>query len=634
MTRLARLRGAVAVAVATVLPITAPAALAAPPGGPEGEASSDTDRELVGSKRPYPGSPDDEAALVADEDYRLSEVRTVASLSRWSDAPLSNPYRLVTSSSYTLVLTARRDAYTLTDLLVLAPQTFVRQADGSYLLSEHLVVQAGATLSLAAPEKLVLRLASDAQGFVSIVSYGGRLEVLGTQGAPVEISSWDRDQGAVDTTTTDGRAYIRAIGGQVGMTSVHMEGLGFWSGRTGGLSLTGTDRPTPGALDALGKALTVRQEKDRAAARDAGQQLPDSTGDVTLDQVLPAGELPLPEFDIDQPAYSFVSASFTDTTTDGNAFGLFVAGANGIDIRGGAFDNSLVDGLVLHRFVSNAVVEGTRAQGNGGDGIVLARATTGAVLSEVVASENARNGVTVSGLPLADGPSATGTAVGDYGNNSVANSTIERNGRYGIEVVGGHNIGVHANDLVGNDMAVVVREGARSVSVVGNDVVDAGRQGIALRDGVTASTVSGNIVTGSQTALYVRDSQVDVVRNTVTGATSHGVSLVGAVAGTTVEQNTFAGRGPSAVDTQRAEGAELRRSDNETAGWSDTTPWLVTLKRFLQPLTLMWLGLGLLVVVTAARGLRSRHELTHPYADKAPVSSEQDVLLPSAAGRG
>ena len=75
------------------------------------------------------------------------------------------------------------------------------------------------------------------------------------------------------------------------------------------------------------------------------------------------------------------------------------------------FDDNLVDGLVMHRYVTNAVVDSSTANGNAGDGIVLSRATTGIVLSEIEAKDNHRNGLTMSGLPLADGPSATGSSV-------------------------------------------------------------------------------------------------------------------------------------------------------------------------------------------------------------------------------
>jgi hypothetical protein len=605
----------------TVLPVAAALAM------PDEEAFASTDAELASGRRPYLGDPETESAYVAAEDDRLVEVRTVDSLAAWSENPLRTPYRLATGSAYTLVLTARRAIYTIEDLLNLAPQTFVRRPDGSYLLSEHLVIQSGATLNLASSGGLRLHLASDSDGFVSIVNSGGRLNVSGTEGAPVVISSFDRNSERPDLLTDDGRAYIRSIGGQVYVKGAQISDLGFWSGRTGGLSLTGTDRPNSGSLDELGKTLKIGKtaERERAAIAEAQPQAEpkvglDGGGRSNLSQVLPAGPLPVPLVDVENPQYSFVSASITDTTVSDSAFGLFVSGANGLDVRQSSFSDNLVDGIVMHRYVVNAVVEDTSASRNAGDGLVLARATTGIVLSEVVVNQNGRNGVTMSGLPLANGPSATGISVGSYGNNSIANSSATGNGRYGVEVVGGLNIGVLANDIRDNEMGVVVREGAEKVSVVGNRVFDSARQGIALRDGVRATVVSGNIVSGGETSIYVRDAGADVKRNTLTDASLHAISLVGDVTETRLRENTVSGRGPSAIDAERAPDVDRDGWDNDLGGWHDTTPFLVTLKRFLQPLTLMWILLATLLVFTAVHGARARRLKNHPYADKVPVT--------------
>jgi hypothetical protein len=565
----------------------------------------------VNEGRAYPGDPDREAALVAAEDDRLFEVRTVSSLASANGRPLDVPYRLASGAAYTLVLTKRSTPYTINDLLQLAPQTFVRQPDRSYLLSENLVVELGATLNLADPGGLELKMASDPRGFVSIVSYGGRLNIAGTSGAPVVVTSWDRESGGVDDDTTDGRAYLRAIGGQIAVADTEIHDLGFWSGRTGGLSLTGTDRPTAGSLGAQASALDVGPLSDAPEVK--------GNRDSAFGEVLPAGELPVQTLDGTAPAYSYVSASISNTTVDGNAFGIFASGAKGLDIRNSSFSHSLVSGVVLHRYVVNAVIENAEANANYKDGFVLARATTGVVLSQIEARDNVRNGATMSGLPLADGPSATGTSVGDYGNNSIANSSLVHNGRYGVEVVGGTSVGVLANEVESNQMGIVVRDAASDIGVVGNRVGASAVQGIAIRDGVDSVDVSGNVVDGGTTSVYLRDARARVANNTLTNADHHALSVVGSVAGSSVEDNKIAGRGPSAIDTKRAADFNVRGWQNDTSGWQDTTPFLQTLKRFLQPLTLMWLLLGTLLLFTAVRGARTRRDKAHPYADKRPL---------------
>ena len=397
------------------------------------------------------------------------------------------------------------------------------------------------------------------------------------------------------------------------IANARLSDLGFWSGRTGGLSLTGTDRPDAGSLYGLADSLKVGPVGSDTPAVSGNKNSP-------LGRVLPAGDLPVPSVSLDAPEYSYVSAAISDTVVDGNAFGLFVSGANGLDVRSSAFDNNLVSGLVLHRYVVNAVVEKTKATGNAEDGILLARATTGIVLSQVTASHNARNGVTMSGLPLAMGPSATGTSLASYGNNALSNSQVSENGRYGVEVIGGSNVSVLANDIDSNEVGVVVRDVAEGVDVVGNDVSNSMTQGIALRDGVLSATVSGNIVTGGTTSVYVRDAVAKIKHNTLNDADTHAVSVVGDVGSTILDENTISGRGPSAIETERAPDVNTGDWTNNTSGWEDTTPFLVTLKRFAQPLTVLWILLGALLLFSAAHGARSRGTKVHPYADKRPVS--------------
>lgn len=587
-----------------------------------GDRTDAEDADASAGGRPYPGDPTTEAVLVADEDDRLDEVRTVSSMVRWRQLDMTTPYRLTNGSTYTLVLTKREADYTVTDLLALAPQTFVRQPDGAFLLTENLVVQPGATLALTAPGGLEVRLASDAERFVSIVNYGGKLVTRGTSTDPVVVTSWDRSAGAPDVLTDDGRAYVRSIGGQVDLAGTQFRDLGFWSGRTGGVALTGTDRPSGGALEAFGRELrdnvdTMRSQQaaDAAAADPAA---PPAGGSSLVDGVLPAGDLPLPEVDLDDPTFSYVAASVDDVTFDGNAFGLFLSSANGVDITGSVVTRSLVDGLVLHRFVANAAISDTEVSDNGGDGIVLSRATTGIVLSEVSSTGNADEGIELRGESLADGPSATGSPVGDYGNNSVSNSVASDNGGHGIEVVGGRNVSLTANDVSGNDMGIVVRDPASDVAIVGNRLRGNERHAIALRDGVLSATVSGNVVEDGPNGVYLRDAVAEVRRNTMSGMTVHGVTLVGATEGAVVRENDIAGRGPSAVDVKRAQGAEV--ADNDTGGWTSTKPFWTVVRNAAQPLTVLWALLGLLVLVTAIRGLGRPRERRHPYEAQARMA--------------
>ncbi|ACZ22756.1 hypothetical protein Sked_28540 [Sanguibacter keddieii DSM 10542] len=585
----------------------------------------------------YPGDPDAEAALVAAEDRRLVEVRSIANGAQWTGASQWRPYRLETGTTYTLVLVEREAPYSFDDLLELAPQTLVRQPDGSYLLGENIVVEEGATLDLTSDDGLRLNLTSTDDAFVSIVTLGGDLTVAGTAENPTVVSAWDPRTGTVDTDTSDGRAYVRVIGGYADLRHATFDHLGFWSGTTGGVSLTGTDLPhtAPGS-QALTEGTVPAPEDATAgtadpAAADPADPAP-TTGTVSSPAVVPPATVfgkellptgagaPTLGLGADLSGYSFVSAQIQDVTFSDNAFGLFVMNAEGVVVSGSRIEDSLVDGLVMHRDVTASTVVSTTSTGNAVDGFRLARSTSGIVLERLTSTGNGRNGISIEGTPLADGPSATGTGTAMSGANSVSESTVTGNGRYGIDVVGGTTIEVDANTVTDNPAGIVVSEGATAVTLTDNTVEGAGQQGISLRSAGTDAQVTGNTVLGGEIGIYARDAGGTFERNTVDDVTNHAITLVGATGGSVVSDNTVGGRGPSAIDVARTTGVTV--SDNSTDGWDSTKPLSTVLRQIFQPLTVVWLLLALLVLVTALTSIRHRNAgVRHPYANRAPLTS-------------
>jgi parallel beta-helix repeat protein len=550
-----------------------------------------------------------ESALVADEDRRLNQVRAITALSSdQKQAKLRVPYRLVTGAGYTLVLTARKLPYTISDLVKLAPQTFVRQADGSFYLSENLYVTLGATLSLYNPGGLVLHMASSASGFSSIVAFGGNINLSGSANAPVKITSWDARAAAPDLDPRDGRAYIRAIGGQFAMDYTEVANLGFWSGRTGGIGLTGTDRPNTGATQTEDQ---LHGKTEKNAARDAARKAKANGGDATPKDgsvgVIPSGSIKTPgaggEYDVQTQGY--VNVRITRSKISGNAYGVFISGANGVLISDTTVEKSFLHGVMLHRFTYNGRIERTLSRQNKGDGFTLARAAHDIRITASTAEDNGGNGFTLNGQPLADGQSAAGESIEAYGNNTVENSIARHNGRYGVEVQGGINVAVQNNEIIGGDMGIVARRDASNINIVGNQISGSKRQGIAIRDGVLGSTVTGNVITSATTGVYVRDAIATVRGNTIQDATLHGVTMIGGVKDSVVSFNVVTGAGPSAVDRARSHG-HLTVADNQTFGWHDTSSLWVQLKRFARPLTLLWLLIIFMLVTSALQARRRK----------------------------
>ena len=377
-------------------------------------------------------------------------------------------------------------------------------SDGSFLLEEHIIVMPRATLHLSAPKGLTLRLASSPDGFATIVAAGGQIQLAGEQGAPVKVTSWNTTKGTVDDVTTDGRAYIRAIGGQFDANYAELTALGFWSGRTGGLALTGTDRPDTGAITPTGSG---------------GQGESSLLDGVTL-QPADASSPPTtsPDLGYTVPAQDYVSVRLQHVVVDHDAFGLFVSGANGLQITDSKFTDNVLGGVVLHRAVTNAAITNTVSSRNVGDGFTIDRASTGINVSSSTANDNTGSGFRLSGRPLADGPSAVGSSLESYGNNSVSGSTASGNGQYGIELIGGVNIGVQNSTVSNQNMGIVVKGPAKKISIVGNTVRDSDEHAVTLVDGVTGSTVTGNVLERSSTGIYLRDSVGLVKANSVLDA--------------------------------------------------------------------------------------------------------------------
>ncbi|HEX2246106.1 MAG TPA: right-handed parallel beta-helix repeat-containing protein, partial [Arthrobacter sp.] len=421
------------------------------------------------------------------------------------------------------------------------------------------------------------------------------------QAADVSLTSWNGEEKAVDRRTADGRAYIRLLGGHASLSHAHISDLGFWSGNTGGPSLTGTD--TVSTFD--------DEPAPPAHAEDAAE----------------AGARLLPEDQLTALAaetgedYSVVTAGIKNVTIEDNAFGLFLTNARDVAIQDTAISGSLVDGLVLHRFVTDAEITRTSSTDNFVDGFALGRSTTRVVLKDSTAEGNGRNGISLDGRPLADGPNAVGTAVQIYGGNRIIESTFEDNKRYGIEISGGRNLEVRGNMIVKNYVGVVVSHGAERVDVFANNLRDQVQQSIAIREAGDSTSVRHNDIRGGDTGIYVRNAGAAVSGNTLQSISNHGITLRGDVRGTTVASNVVSGFGSSAVWDEESSGAAI--GENDLLGWRPAYTFERAVNFVFQPLTFVWLLLGGLLLVTAVSGQRKRQDRTirSPYAERVPLTS-------------
>lgn len=544
--------------------------------------------------RLYLGDPATEPRLVAAEQQRIDLIRSTAAAVPWRISGVDGPYRMPGETSTTLVLTPRPSAYTLDDLKKLAPRTFVAEPDGSYLLSENVVALPGAALDLSSSRPVTIAMVSSPQKFVSIVTTGGAFTAVGGAAAPISFVSRDPATGSPDTTTADGRAYVRIIGGAVRLQDARFSDLGFWSGETGGLALTGVDE---GAQPA-------------SASPPAGGSADLGTPTLSADQLK---TLTGPS----RSQAAGISGSLTRVSVTRDAFGLFLTQAANVEVADSRISGSLIDGIVLHRFVTATSIRSTVTTDNAVDGLSIARSSASITLKGITSSENGRNGVSIDGQPLADGPSADGAPTVAYGDIHLDAAKSVGNSRYGIEITGARGVSVTGSTISRNVVGVAVDHAASDVVIARNTIDHQSRQAITVSGGVTDASVSGNRIASVDTGARIDGSQATIDGNTFTAITRHAVTLVGAATGTRVVRNTMQGTGSAPVFST-ATGARVAR--NDVGGWRQPVTARSILNTIAQPLTLVWVLLGVLLILTAVLGHR-RRGVRDPFANRAPLTA-------------
>lgn len=563
--------------------------------------------------------------LVDQEDLRIMQTRATLTSAIARGGPNAQrarqPHISSSANGQTLVLPSRREPYRVADLEKLGGEYFQKQNDGSYILGINLFLGPNAKLVLQnATGPLVIRMRSEPGSFATIVGFGASIRINGSPQNPVRITSWDPNINTADMIVNDGRAYVRAIGGELRMSHAQVEHLGFWSGSTGGLAMTGSDRTT---LEA--KLTTATPPTDDKVLLPGGALVPRMGGD---DQVEITDGKGLKKVAYKLPDANLVTGDITDTSITGNAYGVFITASDQTRVTNVTVNGSLIDGVLLHRFARNASIENTTVTGSRGDGFVLSRGTQNVTITGSGAVSNGGNGFTISGRPLARGPSASGESLKSFGGSSVTSSWARQNVRYGIEIQGGVDLSVQTTEVTGGQSGIVVNKDATGVRVSGNRVSGQQSQGIAVRDGVTGAKVVGNIVNDVPTAIYLRNAEAEVTGNTVNQATLHGISALGVATGSTISGNTLGGAGLSALDTERATGISAVTTNN-VDGWQDTADFWTTVKRIAKPMNLIWFGVILLIVISAIRALGSNgprvgRRIVNPYERQA-VMEERPV---------
>jgi len=484
-----------------------------------------------------------EITLVSGEDAR---IRALIHDSAHVLQPEAIHY---TGALPTLVLPGRTTAYTMADLV--QDGALVMLSSHVALLQENVFVASGARLSLGAPALSALYLASSSSGFTSIVGWGGSLSFTGTAAQPLTIMSWDKATKSAVADKGAGRPYIREIGAAMTFANARVSALGFWSGRTGGVSWTGTSRASS-------------------------------------------------------------KGSAVDSTFTGDTYGAFVSRGQGVTFSADRFESNELDGLHIHRNSVGSQVTSSSAALNGGNGFTVDRATTGTLLRGDVSQHNAANGYLFDGRPLVSGASASGGSNVPSSGTVLEGSSATGNAHTSVLIEGGTGTVVKSDQFCSPTTAIALRTGTTNAVVTGNYIDCDPRSGISVGPSAPGTVIFGNIVTHPGIGLLIRNSgAVSMYDNRIIGATVFGVSARTATSRVSGVGNVMSGTGARAVDV-RTNASVTGLSGTDTSGWAHNTR--VTFISYLEfhPLASLWLGI--LVVILLAAGWSFRRKLPdHPY---------------------
>ncbi|MFJ4159019.1 right-handed parallel beta-helix repeat-containing protein [Microbacterium testaceum] len=444
-------------------------------------------------------SPQTPAERVAEEDARLSAVAALSS----DDPALLEKWN-------TVVLAPQRGqawAYLLGDLIA---RGAVRQDDAAtFTLVRNVVVRPGAQLDLVAPGA-TLRLSSSPTATTSIVGWGGDLLFGGLKDDHFTVTSWDEALAAPDTEEADGRAYIRGRDAVLASSFADFADLGYWSGRTGGLAITGSG--------------TV----------DAGVRLENST-------------------------------------MTGLHYGLFASESTGVGVFDCAIADSTLSGMELTNGGHDFVVQRTTVRGSGSDGISLSRQSKNLSLTETTVEGSAGWGIRIDGSALADGPTTGGYGLTPSSGFTVSESRVHGNRDGGIRVISTDDAEIRRTTVEEARTAILVEGPSAGLTVANADLSSSELRALDVAGTITDATVSDSRLVGRRIALELAGAAVTVRANDVAVTSGYAIELADG-ARADITGNIFRGTGQDAVAVWA--GARTMQADNDQTAWRFEWAWV------------------------------------------------------------
>ena len=377
------------------------------------------------------------------------------------------------------------------------------QGNGSWLLKANVLLNPTAQLVVTSATIKELRLESILGNFINITAQrGGYLLIDG-----IKLTSWDSAGNTVDQNTTDGRSYLIAQeGGRMDISNSEVAYLGWGANEVSGLiwrKRLNPVEPTTGA-----------------------------TGTVQNNDI------------------------------HDNYYGLFAAGAYGLQVAGNQVHNNLGYGIAVRDSAENLKVAGNNIYANGDNGIVLGRLAQNNQVQDNQVHDHALDGIALEQGATNNLISAniafnnrTGIALSQSSTNQVQNNNLHNNAT-GIRVEAKFNPNALADNLATNnqivtntidsntDYGIYLYSRADRNTLAGNTITKSGINGIYIKSGgnvLRANTVSSNatgiailsdpdtLPAGAILPLDPSGQNNVIVASTITANTDSGIRIMGGV---------------------------------------------------------------------------------------------------------
>lgn len=445
-----------------------------------------------------PAAPKSPAELVAAEDARLTAVAALAP----GDPALVDQWN-------TVVLAPQNGQATLYHVADLVALGAVRADDArTFTLLRNVVIRRGVELDFLGGA--TLRMASSPSGTTSIVTWGGVLGIVGAEDDPFVVTSWDEAAAAPDLDETDGRAYIRARDGVLGIKDAEIRDLGYWSGRTGGLAVTGTG-------------------DDRA------------------------------------------SAGIVSTKITGLHYGVFFSDTTQAGIQDSTIERSTLTGFEVTNGASDTTVERTTITGSGGDGISVSRQSTGTKITDTTVAGSSGWGIRIDGSALADGPTSGGYGLSPAKGFTLTGSHVRDNGEGGVRVISTDATEIRGTEVSETRTAVLVEGASTGLTVADADLTSSDLRGLDVSGKITDATVSDSRLAGRRIALELTGAAAIVRDNDLRVASGFAVELSDD-ARADITGNTFHGVGQDVVAAWS--GSRTMQQGNVQTDWTFQWAWV------------------------------------------------------------